>query len=201
MDAQRQNAYRVLKLPETATQQEIRSAYKKLEQKYSKARYMGSPLSDMAEEKRELVRAAYELLTSKAASEKQAPASMVEDAGITQSVNRQLRTLLNQNRLDEAQTILDRQINADRDPEMLYLKGMLAWKRGWLDEATRCLDQAVSMRPKNREYRSAREKVASGPAPSARLRRLKRDDCKEVCAACTFECLCEVICDSICSGS
>ena len=203
MDERKQNALRVLGLPETATQEEICAACEKLEERYSEDHYLGSPLWDMAAEKRERIRAAYAELT------RQEPPVQTdtepEDEAETETgdpVSRQLRTLLNRNELDAAQTLLEQQPNRENDPELLYLRGMLAWKRGWLDEATQSVDAALRLAPQNQEYQKGREKLVGGLPPSARLKQeIKDRKLGGACAACIAECLCEGLCEAICDGS
>ncbi|MBR6414234.1 MAG: J domain-containing protein [Oscillospiraceae bacterium] len=202
MDEARKNAFRVLKLPETATQEEIRAAYEKLEERYSEVHYLGSPLWDMAAEKRELIQAAYKELTEEAQSvQTQAPQTEKAEPECSDSVSRRLRALLNRNELDEAQALLEQQENRENDPELLYLRGMLAWKRGWLDEATQFVDAALRLAPQNQEYRTGRERLTGGLPPSARLKQQIKDrQTRRACAACFAECLCEGICEAICDG-
>lgn len=202
MDEARKNAFRVLKLPETATQEEIRAAYEKLEERYSEVHYLGSPLWDMAAEKRELIQTAYKELTEEAQSvQTQAPQTEEAEPECSDSVSRRLRALLNRNELDEAQALLEQQENRENDPELLYLRGMLAWKRGWLDEATQFVDAALRLAPQNQEYRTGRESLTGGLPPSARLKQQIKDrQTRRACAACFAECLCEGICEAICDG-
>lgn len=202
MDETKKNAYRVLNLPETATREEIHAAYEKLEERYSEIRYLGSPLWDMAAEKRELIQAAYDELTREEAPMRvQTVQEAQEDPEPGDSVSRRLRTLLNRNELDAAQALLEQQPNRENDPELLYLRGMLAWKRGWLDEATQSMDAALRLAPQNQEYRTGREKLTGGLPLSARLRQgIKDRQTRGACAACLMECLCEGLCEAICDG-
>ena len=206
MDEMKQNALRVLNLPETATQEEIRAAFEKLEERYSEDHDLGSPLWDMAAEKRERFRAAYAVLSEQEApvqAEAEAEAQPVDqpEAEDGDSVSRQIRTLLNQNELDAARTLLEQQPDRENDPELLYLRGMLAWKRGWLDEATQAVDAALHLAPQNQEYRTGREKLMGGLPPSARLKQeIKDRKLGGTCAACFAECLCEGLCEAVCDG-
>lgn len=211
MDEKQRAAYRVLNLPESATQQEIRAAYEKLEERYSEMRYLGSPLWDMAAEKRELIRRAYgELREDRCSTEPPVAKTEQTEPASTPSVSRQLRMLLNENKLDAAQTLLCEQPDAEQEPELLYLRGMLAWKRGWIDEAMQYLERALHLCPKNQEYKAAREKLTGSLPPAVRrkhdrdMRRSEDRFSGKGCAACTGECLCEVcsegICEFLCDG-
>ena len=117
-----QDALCVLGLPETATQEEIRTAYEKLEERYSEDHYLGSPLWDLAAEKRERIRAAYAELTEQGAPvQTDAEAEDQTETEPCDSVSRQIRTLLNRSELDAAQTLLEQQPNRENDPELLAL--------------------------------------------------------------------------------
>ena len=156
----------------------------------------------MAAEKRERIQAAYKELTEEAQSvQTQAPQTDEAEPERSDSVSHRLRALLNRNELDEAQALLEQQENRENDPELLYLRGMLAWKRGWLDEATQFVDAALRLAPQNQEYRTGRERLTGGLPPSARLKQQIKDrQTRRACAACFAECLCEGICEAICDG-
>ena len=197
MNIEKQNALRVLGLPETATPEEIRAAYDKLEDRYSEANYFGSPLWDMAAEKRELIRAAYAELSQEEPSAAQ-PAVIAPERPES-SVSLRVRKLLNANDLDGAEQLLLCQAELESNPEYVYQRGMICWKRGWLDEATQYVEKASAMAPKNTEYRAACEKVRAGLPASAKLKQsLKRKETCGVCGACAGECACEMLCESIC---
>ncbi len=207
-------AYKILNLPENASREEIDSAYTALMERFSEDNYMGSPLWDMAAEKRTQIRAAYNLLTAAEAAENtpepeaaSMEAPVMQAALPEQSVTVLVRNLLNANNPDEAEALLKAQPELDTDPELIYLRGMAAWKRGWLDEAAKYVKQANQMEPQNVEYKAALDKILFAPPSLDKLKESKKTRGKwacGACGACAGECVCEalfeVICDSVCGG-
>ena len=57
------NPYEVLGVPENASEEEIKKAYKELVKKYHPDKYQDNPLADLAEEKLQEVNEAYDMLT------------------------------------------------------------------------------------------------------------------------------------------
>ena len=72
-----------------------------------------------------------------------------------------IRSLLNTNRLSEAEQLLDGMPNSSRDAEWYYLKGMLLQKKGWLEDAYTHYSTACRMDPNNFEYRNALNSMSS----------------------------------------
>ena len=58
-----QNPYRVLGVPETATDEEIKKAYRELVKKYHPDKYADNPLAEAAAEKMKEINAAYDQIT------------------------------------------------------------------------------------------------------------------------------------------
>ena len=66
-----------------------------------------------------------------------------------------IRSLIQQNRLVEAEELLDGIPANRRDGEWYFLKGTIFFKRGWLDDAMNNFTIACRMNPNNPEYRAA----------------------------------------------
>lgn len=210
MTIEEQNAYQILGVPETASPEELRDAYEKLEERYSETNYLGSPLWDMAAEKRRSVEAAYRLLNGAEAPSAAEPEPIQPDqtnSDRSPSVNIRVRSLLNLGNLEDALSLLNAQPDRDSNPEWIYLRGIAAWKRGWLDEAHRLIRRAAELVPKNQEYQTGLEKLYTSPVPLSDRDKKERSwkCCKEnwfeFCGICGAECLCDAICDGLCNCS
>ena len=207
-------AYRILNLPDRASREEIDEAYASLMERFSEDNYMGSPLWDMAAEKRDQIRDAYNLLTAadtteELPEEKAASKEVHVNQGSLpeQSVSVWVRNLLNANDPDGAEALLKTQPDLETNPELIYLRGMCAWKRGWLDEAAKFVKQAAKLEPNNAEYKAAQDKILFAPPSLNKLKESKKTRGKWVCGACgacagecACEAICEVLCDSVCGG-
>ncbi len=197
MNEEQKAARKLLGVSDGASQAEIQAAYERQMERFSETNYLGSPLWDMAEEKRASLRAAYVLLTqAEPASEPDRPApAAVPEVEALGSVNYRVRNMLNMNDLDGAENLLAQQPDRETNPEWIFLRGMLAWKRGWLDEATGLIKQAEAAEPNNAEYKASLNRIRNGPS------RVKdKATWEEVCCTCGAECICEAICEGLCEG-
>ncbi len=152
------NPYEVLGVPKNATQEEIKTAYRKLAKQYHPDNYVGNPLADLAAEKFKEINEAYDALTGGNASG--SFGSGAYGAGQKGSgVFYQARNLINMNSLDEAERILDEV--TDRTAEWFFLKGTIYLKRGWHDQGVNFIRQAVNLEPGNMEYRRTLNAIES----------------------------------------
>ena len=69
--------YEVLGVPRTATDEEIKKAYRNLARKYHPDNYHDSPLADLAQEKMKDINAAYEQITKERSGRGDSPAGGV----------------------------------------------------------------------------------------------------------------------------
>lgn len=163
--------YSVLGVSASASDDEVKKAYRELARKYHPDNYHDNPLADLASEKMKEINEAYDTITkSREAGASYAGGSAYQSQGYQQSysnpgyqssysssgasaVYAQIRNLINANRLDEAQSRLSNLSN--HDAEWNYLMGSVYWRRGWMDEAARFFRTAATMDPTNIEYRNA----------------------------------------------
>lgn len=150
--------YSVLGVSANASDDEIKKAYRELARKYHPDNYQDNPLADLAEEKMKAINEAYEAIQkmresghSSAGSAHQSRASYS-----TQSQNpsfARIRTLINAGSLAQAEAALNEMSN--HNGEWYFLRGAIAYRKGWLDEAMQNYQIACQMEPNNMEYRQA----------------------------------------------
>lgn len=144
--------YKVLGVSPSASDDEVRTAYRELAKKYHPDNYSDNPLSDLANEKMSEINEAYDQIMnmrrggSSAAGESTAYGSA--------SMNH-VRELIRSGNVTEADNILNGIPEYDRTAEWYFLKGSVAYSRGWLNDAYSNFSRACSMDPSNREYSAA----------------------------------------------
>lgn len=146
--------YKVLGVSPSASDEEVKKAYRELARKYHPDHYQGDPLSDLAEEKMKEITAAYDQIM-----DIRRGGADSQTASGSNSQFSDIRRMINGNRITEAEELLDGVPQTSRDAEWYFLKGSVFYTRGWLDEAYRHFNQAVEMNPNNQEYRMALQQM------------------------------------------
>lgn len=156
------NPYEILGVSENATNEEIKSAYRKLAKKYHPDNYTNSPLADTAEQKMKEINEAYDEInrmrqkgrgTGSASSTSSQSSTYYTNSADTQFYS--VRVYIQNNKINEAENILDSTPMGNRTAEWYYLKGMCAYRRGWSEQAFSNFTTACNMDPNNTEYRAA----------------------------------------------
>ena len=158
--------YQVLGVPSTATDEEVKKAYRNLARKYHPDNYHDNPLADLAQERMKEINEAYEEIQTQRKRGASTGSSYGTSSGYTGGAGygyggyqsyagpyQRVRMAIYQNDLNLAEELLNAM--QDHDAEWNYLKGVLCQKRGWLDEAKRYYQTAVQMDPNNSEYQRA----------------------------------------------
>ena len=161
--------YEVLGVPRTATDEEIKKAYRNLARKYHPDNYHDSPLADLAQEKMKEINAAYEQITKERSGRGSTSGGYRQStyggygsqsyAGGT--VLQQVRYAIQIGDLSRAEALLAGY--SDHNAEWNFLKGAVCYRRGWMDEAKRYYQTACQMAPDNLEYQRALDYMENGP--------------------------------------
>jgi curved DNA-binding protein CbpA len=142
------NPYTVLGVDRTATDDEIKKAYRELAKKYHPDNYADSPLADLAEEKMKEINEAYDSIQRERTEG-------ARESRYTYSAFADIRSYIEKGDFYEAGIRLDAVKQSERNAEWFYLKGRVNESRGFFFEAARCYDTAAAMDPQNPEYRNA----------------------------------------------
>ena len=151
--------YEILNISSTATDDEVKKAYRELARKYHPDNYHDNPLADLAQEKMKEINAAYDAIQKERSGRSAGGAQ--QSYGGYQYQQRQassgspafqrVRMAINRNDLGMAEQLLG-QIG-DHCGEWNYLMGTICYRRGWVDEARRYFQTACQMDPGDPEYR------------------------------------------------
>ena len=167
--------YRVLNIPPTATDEEVKKAYRELARKYHPDNYNNNPLADLAQEKMKEINEAYDTITKLRSGQggscgagpsrpygSQSAYSWTYASSARQEESaafRQVRAAIDRGDLSAAEHVLE--IISDRGGEWHFLKGVIYCRRGWLEEWLRCCETACQLSPENMEYRQLLERLRS----------------------------------------
>ena len=187
--------YEVLGISPSATDDEVKSAYRALARKYHPDNYANNPLSDLAEEKMQEINDAYDAIVR---MRKNGTSHNRTQGGYSYGGNSRfgdVRQMIQQNRIHDAEVLLDGVPSQARDAEWFFLKGSVLYKKGWLEEAFTHFETACRLDPANMEYRQAFNQVnafrhTGGYRTHGGTRMDACDMCNAlICADCCCECM------------
>ena len=174
--------YQILGVSESASDEEVKKAYRELARKYHPDNYHDNPLADLAQEKMKEINAAYEEITRKRSGgggyARGGYGGYQQYAGqsyggqsyggqqyrSSRSVLQQVRIAIQSGDISRAEALLANY--NDHNAEWNFLRGAVCYRRGWMDEAKRYYQTACQMEPGNAEYRQALEFMETGTKTS-----------------------------------
>ena len=203
--------YKILGVSPTATDDEIKSAYRALARKYHPDKYRDSDLAEMAGEKMKEINAAYDeiqkIRAGKATGAGTGTTGGYGGQAYGQSYGGQTygqsyrsgnpyvtaRQLINLRRVAEAAQILSTIPESERGAEWHFLMGCIAVNRGHYVDAQQFFDTACGMDPANAEYRDARDRLRNrgNGFGGGQTTRASSCSCCDICAALAcIDCCC-----------
>ena len=147
--------YEVLGVTKDASDDEIKAAYRELAKKYHPDKYIDNPLADLAAEKMKEINEAYDKIVNSRKRKSSAKDSSGTYNTSSNPAYARIRSLINNNLLDDAQRELDEIDLNIRDAEWYFLSGSVLYKRGHFSNAYSAFATAVNLEPDNAEYRRA----------------------------------------------
>ncbi len=186
--------YKVLNVPSTATDEEVKKAYRDLARKYHPDNYHDNPLADLAQEKMKEINEAYDTIQRQRSGRAQGgPASsgayrqQSYSSANSNPAYARVRNLINSGDLNQAEQVLYEV--GQKDGEWYFLSGSIAYRKGWLDEAMQNFNRAVQLEPNNMEYRQALQLMQRGGMGGYRPAGYSSAGCDPCTAYLCFSCL------------
>lgn len=187
--------YSVLGVSKNATDEEIKNAYRELARKYHPDNYQDNPLSELAGEKMKEINEAYDaIINSRRGKRNTYDGSFKGDN--TNTAFPEVRSLIREGRLEQAQEVLDGVPVHERTAEWYFLNGTVLYRRGWFDQAYTSFATACRMDPTNAEYRNALNRAQGQANAGYNPYRsygggMSTCDCCQslICADCCCECM------------
>ena len=195
--------YKVLGISQSATDEQVKDAYRQLARKYHPDNYANNPLADLATEKMKEINQAYEEIQQQRKAGSSSGGVYGYGGGsyggsYTSSQFSDIRRMINNGRPAEAEELLDGVPSDRRDAEWYFLKGTIAHSRGWIDAALQNFNTACQKNPTNQEYRAALNRLMyqrqNGYGPQTRYGGggMAGSSCCDMCAQIyCLSCLCD----------
>ena len=201
--------YKVLGVSPDATDEEIKKAYRALAKQYHPDNYTDNPLADLAVEKMKEINEAYAEIQQMRSGGGSSGGSGAGSSGSSGSYRSsgsynssgsyggeyaRVRQLINNGRSAEAETILNRTPVGERNAEWHFLKGVILYRNGWVQDARMEIDTACGMDPYNSEYQAFLQRMNSGAPQSPYNMGMQNGQNCDVCDLCSammcLNCLC-----------
>ena len=160
--------YKVLGVSRSASDAEVKKAYRELAKKYHPDKYSDSPLADLASEKMKEVNEAYDQIINErknGAGSYSSPGasyssgyssgqSGYSDPYSGASVYQQIRRMINEGNFGQAEQALSEIPSDGRNADWYYLMGVVYYRKGFLEDAYNYFQTACRMDPSNVEYQT-----------------------------------------------
>lgn len=192
--------YKVLGVSPSASDDEVKRAYRDLARKYHPDNYINNPLADLAKEKMQQINDAYDTIMKQrqnggssngqyySNSQRGSGGYSAAYGGPNAGIYNQVRNAINVGNVGMAEELLSR--ISSRDAEWHFLRSNICYRKGWFDEAVQEINQACSMAPNNPEYRRMQQVLQSSSVYGG-YRPMQQNDAMDCCTQMLcLNCLC-----------
>ena len=195
--------YKVLGVEPTATDEEIKDAYRALVKKYHPDKFADSDLAELANEKMKEINSAYdEIQKMRSGGGTNQNRGGYQYGGFNPGSSSRsefytrVRQFINMGSIFEAEQMLISTPQQNRNAEWNYLYACVMVKKGYYADAQRYFDMACNMEPNNQEYQNARNMFRSRSQQYGSYRTYQSSGCCDldcctslICADCCCECM------------
>lgn len=189
--------YKILGVSPTASNEEIKKAYRELAKKYHPDNYTDSPIADIAEEKMKEINEAYDeilrIRTGRGDSKDYGSAGNTGSSSTNDPYFYEVRENINKGKIRDAEAFLNSVPSEKRNAEWCFLMACVLTKKGYFFDALRFADTACNMAPDNREFAALRDNLRTQSGGYARQPQQNVGGCN-MCDVCSFliclDCLC-----------
>ncbi len=185
--------YKVLGVSPSASDDEIKKAYRELAKKYHPDNYVNNPLADLAGEKMKEINEAYDQITSERQRGGTRSGGGSSSSRSSATSFSRVRAMIVNGDYTNAEALLDS--SSDRGAEWHYLKGCIYQVRGYYSQARSYLERACALDPSNAEYRAAYNNLTSRQAQYGGFNTQRTGGECETCDLCSAlicaDCMCE----------
>lgn len=192
--------YVVLGISRSATDDEVKKAYRELARKYHPDNYAGTAKAAECEEVMKEINEAYDTIQRERQSGGDGSfhsyGNTYSSSGTTSFAN--VRKLIAEGRYSDAELIIDSTPAGDRGAEWNYLKGCLLTQRGYYFDAMRYIETACYLDPSNPEYNEAKNKMKARSSSFGGEYRTANNvgDC-DICGTCSTLICCDTCCECL----
>ena len=194
--------YQVLGVSPSATDEEIKDAYRALVKKYHPDKFADSDLAELANEKMKEINSAYDEIQKMRSGGYQTQSNQYGGGFNPGSSSKsefytRVRQFINMGSIFEAEQMLLSTPVTNRNGEWYYLYACVMYKKGYYADAQRYFDMACDYEPNNAEYRNARDAFRARSQNTGAYRTYQSSagccdaDCctSLICADCCCECM------------
>ena len=195
----RTDPYSILGVSRDASNREVRIAYRKRKKQYRTPKFGQKDLRNLARERQAQIDEAYRRIRRQRRGE-ETPASREWSTSANEDLGAQVRQLLEEGLLNDADALLRGAAVSERNAEWYFLMGQVQAQRLCFLDALYLMDVAIRIEPDTAEYKAAREALEQDlNARGISYKKDRREAVGECCCECVGEIGCECCCE-VCDG-